>query len=118
MTPEQREQLQTLMLEMVPNDGSNIGNKTLRETFTEKANPKVDFELNDDHYWEIRNELISDGKLAKGRGKGGSVYSTVEQPDGDGEPPAAAPEPREADLYDPFYNTCLLYTSPSPRDRG
>jgi len=51
------------MLKAVPPDGSAMGNKRLRERLG----------WDDDRYWKTRDALIAGGKLAIGRGKGGSV---------------------------------------------
>jgi len=57
-----------LLLSLVPADGSAIGNKTLWALF-EENNQSATHEL----FEQIRNELVSQGYLVKGRGRGGSV---------------------------------------------
>ncbi|WP_211234061.1 DUF4011 domain-containing anti-phage protein Hhe [Chitinilyticum litopenaei] len=60
------------LLELVPKDGSSIGNKTLYAALKKQADvftvPCEEFD-----YWQIRDEMIASGVLATGRGRGGSV---------------------------------------------
>ncbi len=74
MTPEEKQRLSEMLLELVPQDGTNKGNVTLLEELREKAKKEVNLDLTDEAYWEIRNELIARGLVDKGRGRGGSVY--------------------------------------------
>lgn len=86
------------ILEIVPNNGKSIGNKALltelKKTF--KA-------LNEDLFWKVRNGLIENGKLSKGRGKGGSVYllqpETISKLGSDDNKKKRL---SENDLYEPF----------------
>ena len=59
---------QESLFQLVPEDGSAIGNQSLQEIFlaTVKAASAADFEI-------AREALIEQGKLAKGKGRGGSV---------------------------------------------
>lgn len=57
------EQLKVQLFEAVPQNGTSIGNKSLRE--------HLDWESN--FYLEVRRRLIDDGKLVLGKGQGGSV---------------------------------------------
>jgi hypothetical protein len=55
------------LLVLVPADGAPKGNiRLLQESG-----------LSEDEYWLLRNKLIEQGKIGKGRGKGGSVYRLV-----------------------------------------
>jgi hypothetical protein len=58
------------ILEIVPLTGKSVGNKflltELKKTFKD---------LDEDTFWKVRNSLLENGKLGKGRGKGGSVYT-------------------------------------------
>ena len=62
--------IEKCILEIVPVTGKSIGNKflltELKKTFKN---------LDDDTFWKVRNNLLDNGKLGKGKGKGGSVYS-------------------------------------------
>ena len=60
--------LQDTLYRLVPEDGSAIGNQSLREKFlsTAKGASEADFET-------ARDALVEQGRLAKGKGRGGSV---------------------------------------------
>ena len=58
-----------LIMEMVPTDGSRVGNQTLLSKVRERA-PAVD----QSQYHAAKDQLVGEGFLAKGRGRGGSVY--------------------------------------------
>jgi len=62
------DELSKAILQLVPPDGSSIGNiklmGLLRETWPD---------LSDEAYFRARDALVSDGVLATGRGRGGSV---------------------------------------------
>jgi adenine-specific DNA-methyltransferase len=61
--------LRELLLSIVPNDGSAVGNLALAAAMRE-AVP----DLTDETYQGIRDGLIAEGTLGKGRGRGGSVF--------------------------------------------
>ena len=79
--------------------GGSSGNKSLRETLG----------WDEEFYWRVQGQLISEGRLAAGRGKGGSVRLTEDDesdtapagslPDAGIAPPAGA---RERHLYAPL----------------
>ncbi len=75
MTPEEFEQLKRIMLSLVPRNGNSIGNAKLMNKFFKRSESIVP-NLEEDDYWEIRNELVSAGTLTKGKGRGGSVILT------------------------------------------
>jgi len=60
--PEKTEK--DIFFESIPADGSAIGNTTLQKILG----------LAPEKYWKIRDELRTEGRIATGRGKGGSVY--------------------------------------------
>lgn len=99
MTPEEKEIFKSKMLELIPKDGKPIGNVTLLEKFTSITN-----KLEDD-YWTIRNDLITEGILGKGRGKGGSVYLIKVEKSVNAEKAAETKRLKEKDLYKPFFET-------------
>ncbi|MEZ5936093.1 MAG: site-specific DNA-methyltransferase [Alphaproteobacteria bacterium] len=70
--------LRELILQSVPGDGSTIGNQAL---IAELRNHRP--EMDDAEYQSAKDALVAEGFLAKGRGRGGSVYRT------NGEAPAA-----------------------------
>lgn len=87
LRPEQREEYRQSLLRAVPASAS-AGNITLLRTLG----------WPDDLYWSVRDELIAEGVLEAGRGRGGSVRRRV----------AAKTAPvvdREADLYAPILAT-------------
>jgi len=73
LTADERKLVQAWILDLVPGDGAAVGNKTLRQRLDQKAELN-DFTIGDDDYWSIRDDLISQGKLQKGSGRGGSVF--------------------------------------------
>jgi len=93
MTPDERRRLSETLFSLVPKDGTSVGNVTLLQRFREAAGR----ELAEEDYWEVRNELIAQGLLEKGRGRGGSVYR-VQQVEAR-QVPARKTKIREGDLY-------------------
>lgn len=72
--------LRKLLLSLVPIDGSNIGNITLRIRLAEAAKQNgLVFDVGS--YFRIRQPLIADKILGTGSGKGGSVF-LVQLPEG------------------------------------
>lgn len=84
-------------LQAVPTDGSTIGNKRLRH--------KLGWEI--DKYWRVRDELVQDGVLRLGRGRGGAVSRTAPvEPSSASVPEDRVPQreaKHERELYPPFY---------------
>jgi adenine-specific DNA-methyltransferase len=66
------DELKVMILAEVPADGAAIGNQSLLAALR-KQQPK----LTEAKYQEARDELISEGELAKGGGRGGSVFRTL-----------------------------------------
>ena len=62
--------LHYLILQLLPKDGSSIGNIKLQQQLTEAAA----FSFNEEDYKRARDALIADGVLGKGQGRGGSVF--------------------------------------------
>lgn len=62
------ESLRDLVLSLIPEDGSTIGNRALLAILREDLP-----DLTDEDYHAVRDQLIAEGVLAKGRGQGGSV---------------------------------------------
>ena len=84
-----------LLLSLIPEDGATIGNKMLMHKLAPKG-------ISVEEYWEIRNELITEGILSKGRGMGGSVFRTDKPETTATTKPSAKKFPKEKDLYKPF----------------
>jgi hypothetical protein len=103
-----REEYKQKLYELTPADGTGISNASLREKL-KGAFPSEEFTLDD--YWDIRQALITEGKLERGRGYGGSVHRvlpSIAPPQGTpatATPPVSIP-PSEASLYEPFQK-CL-----------
>ena len=91
---------QEILIGLLPKDGASVGNKTLREELLLEIKKRYKNDLSYDEYWEIRNPLISSGRLIKGTGKGGSVSLS---PDLIEKSPQKKRTP-ESNLYTPFEN--------------
>ncbi|MBW4985153.1 site-specific DNA-methyltransferase [Mameliella sp. CS4] len=61
--------LTDLILSLTPEDGSSIGNGAMMALLRERVPG-----LSDQDYAAARDELVDDGMLARGRGRGGSIY--------------------------------------------
>ncbi len=100
MEKEERDKLKQDLFDLTPQNGDPVGNVTLIEKFQKKTN------LSDDVYWDIRNELIDDGKLAKARGKGGSVHRLIQieekKPTTKNKKNTVIKKVKESTLYTPF----------------
>lgn len=60
--------LRASILTAIPGDGSTTGNQSLLERLR-MQHPN----LSEEQFWTVRDSLIDEGVLAKGRGRGGSV---------------------------------------------
>lgn len=81
------------LLRHVPPDGSPTGNITLKEKLGWK----------EDRYWRVRNELVDEGALVVGGGKGGSVRRVIDAGVIDEAVAEAAAAPTgERALYEPI----------------
>ena len=83
----------------MPPSGDPVGNAALRKRLAASA-----LKVKDDEYWTVRNALIADGKLAKGRGRGGSVY--LVEPEKPSKARKAAKKAESA-LYAPFESAII-----------
>lgn len=70
MNQDRRDEYKQKLYELTPSDGTTISNAALRESL---KNQFKNEDFADADYWDLRNSLISDGQLVKGRGYGGSV---------------------------------------------
>jgi hypothetical protein len=99
-----RDEYKQQLFELTPADGKGVTNASVREQL-KAAFPDENFTLDD--YWDLRQALITDGKLEPGRGYGGSVHRVLPAAAPPQEPQAAAPAAvPEAALYEPFQK-CL-----------
>ena len=69
----QQEKLAELCLGLMPADGKAIGNQALREKFLAAA-AQAGLTATDAEFDALRESLIANGILAKGKGRGGSVH--------------------------------------------
>ena len=65
------ESIKQAILENLPLDGSHLSSQNLIKLLRESG-----LNLNDEQYEAAKEQLIIEGKLAKGRGRGGAVYRT------------------------------------------
>ena len=93
----QLDELKKKLLEFVPANGS-IGNVALLEKFK-----SLNESLSQEDYWLIRNTLIEDGLLERGRGRGGSVHRVIVSPSPEPIVQPVSEASGEAALYDPFH---------------
>ena len=73
-------ELRDLMFNLIPSNGTLIGNVTLRKAFWNKlegtdSQPESKSQA-ERLYWQVREDLLNLGLIKKGRGKGGSVKRT------------------------------------------
>jgi type I restriction enzyme M protein len=69
-TPEaDEEDLGDLLLEVLPTDGSTMGNLSAREALSRAAERQI----SDEEYEAIRDKALALGLVVKGRGRGGSI---------------------------------------------
>jgi hypothetical protein len=118
MSADQNQALLKALLDLVPLDGERRTNAALLGEFSQLpiVQSLPSREEQRELYWKLRNELISQGKLEKGRGQGGSVRRATSAQTEDAsatetDNPARMQEavatgleiePRESELYDPF----------------
>ncbi len=92
-----KEMLRNALLAQLEESGGSAGNKALREAM-EAA---LGREVSQEDYDEVKEELVAEGLLGRGKGKGGSVYLAAADDDEDaGDDFSLAvqetPEPSEA----------------------
>jgi adenine-specific DNA-methyltransferase len=63
------EHLTNALMDLIPEDGSGVGNIALRQ----QLGKKLGREIEEGEYAEARDALVSQGRLVKGQGRGGSV---------------------------------------------
>jgi hypothetical protein len=95
---ERAEAFKSEFLARIPADGSGIGNKSLREL--------LDWDL--ERYHSVREELVQEGVIRLGRGRGGSVslirpVAVIETSLPDNEAQVSVSKKREKDLYPGFF---------------
>ncbi len=93
MSQKSASPLADLLLRLVPEDGATIGNKRLGERFEAEA-AREGYSLAEGDFETARQQLLEEGVLAKGKGRGGSVRRAEPDPEGFA---LAAQEPEPAD---------------------
>ncbi len=99
LSKEQIADYETALLDRIP-PADSIGNVSLKAKMSSLG-------WDDERYWEIRNRLIENGVLQKGRGQGGSVKRVQAEVEATPakeltEISVAAARDKEADLYPPM----------------
>ena len=61
-----------ILLSLIPEDGTAVGNATLLRQLKQRG-------WSEEKYWSVRDHLLNEGVLVRGRGKGGSVRRTLDQ---------------------------------------
>lgn len=89
------DELKALILAAVPDNGTPVGNQTLLATL-QKQDPAI----TDTAFQEAKELLIAEGELAKGRGRGGSVFRVVETDDEDGDVEGEGDEDNDNDDFE------------------
>lgn len=92
-----KEMLRNALLAQLEESGGSAGNKALREAMEAALGREVPQE----DYDEVKEELVAEGLLGRGKGKGGSVYLAAAEGDEDAGDDFSlavpeAPEPSEA----------------------
>lgn len=96
--------LDQMMVEIIPTDGTPIGNKNLRNQWEQKIIAKGGTPTND-LYWSTRTKLLETGNYETGKGRGGSICKILER---EITPKEVEGEvENEASLYPPFYKTIV-----------
>lgn len=81
LSDESIREYQNALLEKIPTDGTLVGNVSLLKQLR----------WPEDRFWSIRDRLIDQGILEKGRGRGGSIRRVMPLPEGVVEEDATAP---------------------------
>lgn len=69
---ELHQRLRKMLLSLVPRDGTSVGNGALRRDIEARLQAEG-VEVSEDDYWTVQRDLIDEGVLLKGQGRGGSV---------------------------------------------
>ena len=85
MDPAKQRALTDVLLNLVPRDGTPIGNHQLRQQFTDAAKAKS-LKATETQFDALREAIVAEGVLLKGKGPGGSVRRA--RPGTTGRPPS------------------------------
>jgi adenine-specific DNA-methyltransferase len=92
-----REAARARLLDLLPADGSAMGNQAMQRALRDAG-----IELSDGAYAELKNALVAERAIGKGRGRGGSIYRfTADEPNSAGPDFELKPQspPAELDFY-------------------
>ncbi|MDC8454696.1 site-specific DNA-methyltransferase [Marinobacter sp. DS40M6] len=64
------EQIKSLLLSLLPKDGSTVGNMSLKDQIRNDHQ----LAISDEDFDAARNQLLDEGTIGKGRGRGGATY--------------------------------------------
>lgn len=64
------EQIKSLLLSLLPKDGSTVGNLSLKE----QLRTQHQLDISDEEFDAARQSLLTEGVVGKGRGRGGATY--------------------------------------------
>lgn len=64
------EQIKSLLLSLLPKDGSTVGNMSLKDQIRNDHQ----LAISDEDFDAARNQLLDEGAIGKGRGRGGATY--------------------------------------------
>lgn len=106
--------IRDIILSIVPNDGSTIGNQSLFKQVREQIEA-VDGNYQESEINEVRESLITEGVLGKGRGRGGSVYRK-NQPYPQQSPTDTADTQKNKETPDPMPNNQHFGTYEHPNE--
>lgn len=86
------EELGDLLLEVLPGDGSTMGNQAAREALSQAAGREV----SEDEYEAVKEKALTLGMIRKGRGRGGAIGLAEGIPGGSRYKAPSAPTTRRA----------------------
>ncbi|MHB1200997.1 MAG: hypothetical protein ACYCZ6_15870, partial [Polaromonas sp.] len=73
MTRARQQQLKTILLGLLPDDHSAVGNSTLLEQFQVAARDAGFKAIDEDDFKAAREALVESGQAIKGKGRGGGA---------------------------------------------
>lgn len=65
--------LKQLLLDLLPDEGSGVGNGSLSELFVGRAFTELRLHATADDYERCKEGLLAEGRIRRGKGRGGSV---------------------------------------------
>lgn len=71
------ERLKVLLLDLLPDDGATVGNGSLSELFVGRAFTELRLHVSADDYERCKDALLAEGRIRRGKGRGGSVGRLV-----------------------------------------